>query len=544
MQSLTAKVGDLKERVQTIGEHEEIALLHTALFLGEEMLVDHALTFLIVYQKNVSLLRRESQDALPLPGYKVFLYVGKEFGDLLSSSCPCRRIGRLLYRPKCDPYVMLSHALGATKSGNSKSAPTSSPPLKQVASYLNEKIHDLSSNIAAKRDETPAESCMLNLDEFVSSIPPDLWEMMNELTLSKRDKHGRKQSEAHAHERNVGIAYLVCVVMLCASSGYCAVPLHTLLTDFIEATGGSSELISVLNKLGAVASSETLDRHTMRVSTQRKMDGLLKDLDTSTFTVATTDFLQSHASVYSGSQHRSWHGTSVQVVQPQQRLKNVLVQPDVPVPSVCPPSHSPGMDQLPDRRRLRTSPINSPSRQTHSPAYKRMKRARTFAEAVSIGEVSRSALINAEPLHAPSTRESTVMSNLQYVDFLSSSEEVAAMNFLNVQTFNYMVHKLALKPENVLFSFKDHMCAVNYSSIHAEPATVVYLSVLDIHADTVEAMSEVAAMLYKEYIVTTGAAHLVVAGDAKTYLRLKELKQQYGDELKWLLPFIGDWHVL
>ena len=90
------------------------------------MLVDHALTFPIVYQKYVSLLRRESQDALPLPGYKVFLYVGKEFGDLLSSSCPCRGIGRLLYRPKCDPYVMLSHALGATKSGNSKSVPTSS----------------------------------------------------------------------------------------------------------------------------------------------------------------------------------------------------------------------------------------------------------------------------------------------------------------------------------------------------------------------------------------------------------------------------------
>ena len=88
------------------------------------------------------------------------------------------------------------------------------------------------------------------------------------------------------------------------------------------------------------------------------------------------------------------------------------------------------------------------------------------------------------------------------------------------------------------------MCAVNSESMHAEPASVVYLSVLDIPADTVEAMSEVAAMLYKEYIVTTGAEHLVVAGDAKTYLRLKELKQEYGDELKWLLPFIGDWHVL
>ena len=58
------------------------------------------------------------------------------------------------------------------------------------------------------------------------------------------------------------------------------------------------------------------------------------------------------------------------------------------------------------------------------------------------------------------------MSNLRYVDFLSSSEEVAAMNFLNVQTFNYMVQKMALKPENVLFSFKDHICAVNFSTIH------------------------------------------------------------------------------
>ena len=547
MQSLTAKVCDLKERVQNSSEHKEIALLHTALFLGEEMLVDHALTFPILYQKYVSLLRRESYDALPLPGYKVFLYVGKEFGDLLSSSCPCKRIGRLLYRTKCDPYVMLSHALGATKSGNSKSAPTSSPPLKQVASYLNEKIHVLACNTTSKYDEAPVASCVFNLEEFVSSVPPDLWEMLNELTLSKRDRHGRKQSEAHAHERKVRVAYLVCVVMFCASSGYCSVPLHTLLTDYIEATGGSSELISVLNKLGAVASSETLDRHIMRVSVQRKMEGLLKELDSSRFTVATTDnidFLQSHASVYSGSQHRSWHGTSVQIVQPQQRLKNVLVEPDVSILSVSSPSRSPGMDELVDRRRLRSSPINSPSQQTRSLAYKRMKRARTITEAVSIGEVSRSALMNAEPLKTPSMRESTIISNLQYVDFLSSSEEQAAMNVLNVQIFNYIVHKLALKPDNMLCSFKDHMCAMKSSSIHAEPTTVVYLSVLDIHADTVEAMSEVAAMLYKEYIVTTGAAHLVVAGDAKTYLRLKELKQEYGDELKWLLPFIGDWHVL
>ena len=64
------------------------------------------------------------------------------------------------------------------------------------------------------------------------------------------------------------------------------------------------------------------------------------------------------------------------------------------------------------------------------------------------------------------------------------------------------------------------------------------------HAETIEAMSKVSSMLYNEYIEHTGVSSLIVAGDAKTYLRLKELKYLYGSELQWLIPFIGDWHVL
>ena len=115
--SLEAKVIDLKERMHTCmtrGEHNEVALLEAALSLREEMLADNAVTFPSYYQKYVSILSKNSQNTLPSPSYQILLCVGKELGDLLSSSCPCKRIGRLLYRTNCDPFVMLSHALVAT----------------------------------------------------------------------------------------------------------------------------------------------------------------------------------------------------------------------------------------------------------------------------------------------------------------------------------------------------------------------------------------------------------------------------------------------
>ena len=90
--SLEAKVIDLKERMHTCmtrGEHNEVALLEAALFLGKEMLSDHAVTFPLYYQTYVSILSQNSPNTLPSPRYQVLLCVGKEFGDLLSSLCPC-----------------------------------------------------------------------------------------------------------------------------------------------------------------------------------------------------------------------------------------------------------------------------------------------------------------------------------------------------------------------------------------------------------------------------------------------------------------------
>ena len=39
-------------------------------------------------------------------------------------------------------------------------------------------------------------------------------------------------------------------------------------------------------------------------------------------------------------------------------------------------------------------------------------------------------------------------------------------------------------------------------------------------------------------------SYLVLVGDQKTYVRIREMKHEYGSELDWLIPFIGDWHLL
>ena len=72
----------------------------------------------------------------------------------------------------------------------------------------------------------------------------------------------------------------------------------------------------------------------------------------------------------------------------------------------------------------------------------------------------------------------------------------------------------------------------------------VYLEVLDQTADSRETILDVINRLYKEFEIGNTLDHLVVGGDAKTYKLLQSIKLDYGEELSWLLPFPGDFHIL
>ena len=94
-------------------------------------------------------------------------------------------------------------------------------------------------------------------------------------------------------------------------------PLHTLLTDAVYSHGGTTELVQVMNRLGMISSEDT---HAHYVDHVVRHSDNTHDIDLSDTVVATLDnldFLQSNAAVYCGDQHRSWHGTTVQILQPK-----------------------------------------------------------------------------------------------------------------------------------------------------------------------------------------------------------------------------------
>ena len=83
------------------------------------------------------------------------------------------------------------------------------------------------------------------------------------------------------------------------------------------------KLMRIFNQLGVVATPDTHDRYMTSVAEQQRGRSLWNGLNNKVFTVASVDnfdMLKSHTAVYCGDQYRSYHGTTIQLVQPLPQL--------------------------------------------------------------------------------------------------------------------------------------------------------------------------------------------------------------------------------
>ena len=54
----------------------------------------------------------------------------------------------------------------------------------------------------------------------------------------------------------------------------------------------------------------------------------------------------------------------------------------------------------------------------------------------------------------------------------------------------------------------------------------------------------ISSILHDKMEIVKYHQHLVVVGDGKTFSYISDLRREYPSELAFVLPIIGDWHIL
>lgn len=223
-------------------------------------------------------------------------------------------------------------------------------------------------------------------------------------------------------------------MLLFCTNNTCSSPLHVLLTEAVLCHGGTLELIHILNRLGAVASVETLNRLSTHVVQTQLSEGLIADLEPQEFaavSIDNIDILQPYGFVSCLDATRSWHGTSVQSVQPLP-LSGHLRADDL---------LSTRTAGITTKKRTYSSPVNTPV-----PREKHKRRQRTLTEQHpphSTIQQEPTALSSSNYFHDIDSEYSSNRFIIHLEDFKPSTLEQSALDSLQNDFFHCLILRKA-----------------------------------------------------------------------------------------------------
>ena len=326
-----------------------------------------------------------------------------------------------------------------------------------------------------------------------------------------------------------------------ATNSVCNTELHHLVADAIEVCGGSRKLLRILNRLEICVSCDTHDRFVTSIAEEQRKSSVWNELSPNTFTVASADninFLSSHAAVYCGNQSRSYHGTTIQIVQP---VPSQTIGPRTLNLSFSETNHDSTSIRNPlavAKRILSHSPSQSPHKHgKYGPKRKRTLESEPRKEKTVQNQISTMTNYVQYSNHA----------SLTISHFFESNEEISSRERLFTQVCIFFFQKAVLLPHEddaiVFKSLRDFLLQSEAQLKDNESSNIYYMELIDENADSMETMSQVAEMVQQK-LIGTAQQQIILVGDGKRYQHLQQSKRVYGDALKNILIFPGDWHIL
>ena len=579
LQSLIEEVRQKTCQPTTLQEVSNLAMNATIAHVGKELLQQRAILlpdvhdFFSEYQNTIlkaSNIEHEEEATNTVTSQWVLSNLTTALQHHLVYACRVKKYGTILYRHDTDLTLLLQQSLSKLRYYE-KTQPTTAkaaaPPHKANLTIF---LDDLNSDLLDQchkyigRDKAFVEDYgTLDVDKEIQDINPSLWNAISTITRSQSECTGRQLAPSEQHKKRLRQYFLLCCMMFCADDR-CCMPMHILIADLVESMGGTMFLIQALNKLGVCSSEDTLKRFVQRkleaTSGKHPCGEMFKSSSFTVISVDNIDFVHSYARVFKGTQNSSWHGTTVQLVQPIPSLAPIQHQITSPgelstratLPQTEMAAYSSSsflteevpqeVNQPPSRKRLeRCSPLPSPLKLTRSPPPKSLCRARTEKEHKKV-------IIHQPKPPLVQIRHSdcvTPLSCRSINDFLMSKEENESVHNLQSELFSYMLQKLAVAEstsDQPFISIQDYFNMTR--ATHTETSKIAYLEVMDAISDCKDTQLELLHDLFAKFIVKQPREYLVVEGDQKLFEVLQSLKFEYGSELDWVIPIPGDWHLL
>ena len=363
------------------------------------------------------------------------------------------------------------------------------------------------------------------IEEEIKKLPPLLWNFVYHSTLSdvekkqlllKGDFSWSTHYLQHLHlsstisHKKMLKRFFICASLLYTHNDSCISPIHLALADVIDRfTSSSSTCFQYLSSFGVTVSKSTFQRFQTQIAAQEmsKKPTLLSE----SFAVASVDNIDrsaSYAAVSAGRKDRGFHGTSIQAVAPLPSSSQSQI-PVTAVSDINVPSSSHQIDEM------------SLNKYHHVPSC--------------------------FPTEVPASFHPLISDRSLNIDSFSLTEnEAQALNIMKSKIFCYMVTKYVSHSEGLDIVLPDLKVAVTQLTpgVTTEQSCVHYTCILAEPADNLETIRHAIDILHEKHNVGKGIKHLLVAGDAKTYEYMLEAKRVYGSDLDWLLPYLGEWHLM